>query len=175
MPKLPKSARPEGDGQPPDAPEEKPQPRTSGKRRSGRRNGRGGAGNGGVAVAERDFDRRRVDDAGRKAADGKAKTSKGGSATKTGDSVEQPALKPSELELNDFERDLLRDLMAVIEEHDGESAEPIDRERVERSFVFACERHADQRRQSGEDFIVHPVGVAKICAGMRLDSATLCA
>ena len=46
---------------------------------------------------------------------------------------------------------------------------------IERAFVFACERHADQRRQSGEDFIIHPVGVAKICAGMRLDTATLCA
>ena len=65
--------------------------------------------------------------------------------------------------------------MAVIEEHVGESVEPIDRTKVERSFVFACERHADQRRQSGEDFIVHPVGVAKICAGMRLDTSTLCA
>ena len=41
--------------------------------------------------------------------------------------------------------------------------------------MFACEHHADQRRVSGEDFIVHPVGVAKICAGMRLDTATLCA
>jgi GTP diphosphokinase / guanosine-3',5'-bis(diphosphate) 3'-diphosphatase len=35
--------------------------------------------------------------------------------------------------------------------------------------------HADQRRKSGEDFIAHPVGVAKICAGMRLDTETLCA
>jgi guanosine-3',5'-bis(diphosphate) 3'-pyrophosphohydrolase len=35
--------------------------------------------------------------------------------------------------------------------------------------------HADQRRRSGEDFITHPVGVAKICAGMRLDTETLCA
>ena len=43
------------------------------------------------------------------------------------------------------------------------------------AFVFACERHADQRRPVGEDFIIHPVGVAKICAGMRLDTATLCA
>jgi GTP diphosphokinase / guanosine-3',5'-bis(diphosphate) 3'-diphosphatase len=43
------------------------------------------------------------------------------------------------------------------------------------AFVFACEHHADQRRQSGEDFITHPVGVAKICAGMRLDTETLCA
>ena len=51
----------------------------------------------------------------------------------------------------------------------------IDRDEVERAFVFACEHHADQRRKSGEDFITHPVGVAKICAGMRLDTETLCA
>ena len=43
------------------------------------------------------------------------------------------------------------------------------------AFLFACEHHADQRRQSGEDFITHPVGVARICAGMRLDTETLCA
>jgi guanosine-3',5'-bis(diphosphate) 3'-pyrophosphohydrolase len=51
----------------------------------------------------------------------------------------------------------------------------IDRDAVEKAFVFACEHHADQRRKSGEDFIVHPVGVAKICAGMRLDTETLVA
>ena len=51
----------------------------------------------------------------------------------------------------------------------------IDRERVQDAFVFACEHHAAQRRKSGEDFIVHPVGVARICAGMRLDTETLCA
>ena len=51
----------------------------------------------------------------------------------------------------------------------------IDRGRVEDAFVFACEHHAAQRRKSGEDFIVHPVGVARICAGMRLDTETLCA
>jgi GTP pyrophosphokinase len=51
-----------------------------------------------------------------------------------------------------------------------------DRPRPRRAaFVFACEHHADQRRKSGEDFIVHPVGVAKICAGMRLDTETLVA
>jgi guanosine-3',5'-bis(diphosphate) 3'-pyrophosphohydrolase len=46
---------------------------------------------------------------------------------------------------------------------------------VEQAFAFACERHADQRRRSGEDFITHPVEVAKICAGLRLDTETLCA
>src|SRR5437870_4073628 len=79
------------------------------------------------------------------------------------------------VELNEFERGLLGDLFAVIEEHDDPARGHIDRDQVERAFVFACERHADQRRKSGEDFIVHPVGVAKICAGMRLDTATLCA
>src|SRR5205823_13577491 len=70
---------------------------------------------------------------------------------------------------------LLGDLFAVIEEHDDPRHARIDREAVEAAFVFACERHADQRRKSGEDFITHPVGVAKICAGMRLDTETLCA
>src|SRR5439155_13276942 len=66
----------------------------------------------------------------------------------------------------------LSDLFAVIEEH---GVEQIDRGKIERAFLFACEHHADQRRKSGEDFIVHPANVAKICAGMRLDTATLCA
>jgi GTP pyrophosphokinase len=77
--------------------------------------------------------------------------------------------------LTEAERSLLGDLFAIIEEHADDAAVPIDRERVVAAFVFACEHHADQRRKSGEEFIVHPVGVAKICAGMRLDTETLCA
>src|SRR5438874_2586022 len=78
-------------------------------------------------------------------------------------------------DVTDFERGLLGDLLAVIEEHSADAALEIDRDAVERAFVFACEHHADQLRRSGEDFIIHPVGVAKICAGMRLDTETLCA
>jgi GTP pyrophosphokinase len=51
----------------------------------------------------------------------------------------------------------------------------IDRAAIERAFEFACDRHADQMRRSGDEFITHPVGVAQICAGMRLDTETLCA
>ncbi len=51
----------------------------------------------------------------------------------------------------------------------------IDRDAIERAFDFACERHADQVRYSGDEFITHPVGVAQVCAGMRLDTETLCA
>jgi GTP diphosphokinase / guanosine-3',5'-bis(diphosphate) 3'-diphosphatase len=79
-------------------------------------------------------------------------------------------------DLTDEERKLLGDLFAVIGEHsDNGDAGGVDRDEIERAFAFACERHADQRRKSGEDFITHPVEVAKICAGMRLDTETLCA
>ncbi|MDQ3631372.1 MAG: bifunctional (p)ppGpp synthetase/guanosine-3',5'-bis(diphosphate) 3'-pyrophosphohydrolase [Actinomycetota bacterium] len=82
---------------------------------------------------------------------------------------------PPALELNSRERRLLADLYAIVEEHAHDAAVAVDRDRVEAAFVFACEHHADQRRKSGENFIVHPVGVAKICAGMRLDTETLVA
>ncbi|MCW2981583.1 MAG: (p)ppGpp synthetase SpoT/RelA [Solirubrobacterales bacterium] len=51
----------------------------------------------------------------------------------------------------------------------------IDRAEVARAFEFACAHHGDQKRYSGDEFITHPVGVAQICAGMRLDTDTLCA
>jgi len=87
----------------------------------------------------------------------------------------------------------LGDLFAVVEEFDstpepngavgngaGEGAiavstATIDRAAVARAFDFACDHHADQLRRSGDEFITHPVGVAQICAGMRLDTETLCA
>ncbi len=78
-------------------------------------------------------------------------------------------------DLTERERELLGDLLAVIGEHDSGQRRAVDHEEVERAFVFACERHADQRRRSGEEFINHPVEVAKICAGLRLDTETLCA
>ncbi len=77
--------------------------------------------------------------------------------------------------LSASERRLLSDLFAIVSEHAADSAVDIDRARVQDAFVFACEHHAAQRRKSGEEFIVHPVGVARICASMRLDTETLCA
>ncbi len=79
------------------------------------------------------------------------------------------------LALDAPERRLLNDLFAIVSEHAPDSHDAIDRARVEEAFVFACTHHAAQRRKSGEDFIVHPVGVARICASMHLDTETLCA
>jgi GTP diphosphokinase / guanosine-3',5'-bis(diphosphate) 3'-diphosphatase len=38
---------------------------------------------------------------------------------------------------------------------------------VSDAFAFACERHAGQLRKSGEEFIYHPWGVAKVCARLQ--------
>ena len=82
---------------------------------------------------------------------------------------------PVPVDLSVSERRLLSDLFAIVSEHAADSVIDIDRARVQDAFVFACEHHAAQRRKSGEDFIVHPVGVARICASMRLDTEALCA
>ncbi len=93
--------------------------------------------------------------------------------------AERPAVEPKDIgataDLTETERRLLADVFAIVEEHAGDAAVRIRREPVHDAFVFACEHHADQRRKSGEEFIVHPVGVAKICAGMRLDTETIVA
>ena len=118
----------------------------------------------------------------------RARRGREGSATESRQPVDvlehrEEHADPERNDLTPAERRLLGDLFAVIEEHapvslaedEVPTSPTIDRGDVERAFVYACEHHADQRRKSGEDFIVHPVGVAKICAGMRLDTETLCA
>jgi GTP diphosphokinase / guanosine-3',5'-bis(diphosphate) 3'-diphosphatase len=94
---------------------------------------------------------------------------------RAGADLPSPDREQAHLDLSEPERRLLDDLFAIVSEHAADSAVEIDRGRVQDAFVFACEHHAAQRRKSGEDFIVHPVGVARICAGMRLDTETLCA
>ncbi|MGH2859909.1 MAG: RelA/SpoT family protein [Solirubrobacteraceae bacterium] len=94
--------------------------------------------------------------------------------TQEPDASDQPQ-QSSLAALSEFQQGLLGDLFAVVEEHADEAAVAVDRERVRDAFLYACQHHADQFRRSGEEFIVHPVSVAKICAGMRLDTETLCA
>src|SRR4051794_25003725 len=46
---------------------------------------------------------------------------------------------------------------------------------VRRCYEFAAERHAGQLRRSGEPYVVHPVGVARIITDLRLDVPSVCA
>ncbi len=51
----------------------------------------------------------------------------------------------------------------------------VDRDLLTGAFRFAAQAHTGQQRRSGEDFIHHPFGVAKICAGLRQDDQTITA
>ena len=48
-------------------------------------------------------------------------------------------------------------------------------ERIYEAFKVSFDAHGDQKRQSGEPYITHPVAVAGILADMRLDHETLMA
>jgi GTP pyrophosphokinase len=46
---------------------------------------------------------------------------------------------------------------------------------IRKSYEFAAERHTGQFRRSGDPFLVHPVGVARIIAELTLDVPSICA
>ncbi len=48
-------------------------------------------------------------------------------------------------------------------------------ELIGRAFRFAAEAHAGQRRESGEEFFLHPYQVAMILAGLGMDAKTIAA
>jgi guanosine-3',5'-bis(diphosphate) 3'-pyrophosphohydrolase len=46
---------------------------------------------------------------------------------------------------------------------------------VREAYNFAAEKHAAQKRASGEPYIIHPLGVATILAQLKMDDVTLAA
>src|SRR5438477_209502 len=67
--------------------------------------------------------------------------------------------------------DLVDELIAEVENYKPDA----DRELLTRAFEYAARAHEGQRRRSGQEFIHHPWGAAKILAGLRMDEATLAA
>src|ERR671925_1869212 len=68
-------------------------------------------------------------------------------------------------------RELFEELVADVAAYNP----GVDRELLERAFAYGCEAHAGQQRRSGEDFIRHPLGVARVLAGLGADDPTLAA
>ncbi len=48
-----------------------------------------------------------------------------------------------------------------------------DVDAIRRAYAFAEERHRGQQRHSGDLYITHPLGVARIAAGLGLDAETI--
>jgi GTP diphosphokinase / guanosine-3',5'-bis(diphosphate) 3'-diphosphatase len=75
------------------------------------------------------------------------------------------------IEASEKHQDLVDELIAEVEGYLPE----LDRELITHAFRFAERAHQGQQRRSGEDFIHHPFGVAKIAAELRLDEQTIAA
>ncbi len=65
----------------------------------------------------------------------------------------------------------LEDLFQAIAQYNPN----FDRELITRAFAYSRDQHKGLLRKSGEDFIYHPLGVARICADLKLDSVTITA
>lgn len=50
-----------------------------------------------------------------------------------------------------------------------------DADLIRRAYAYAERAHREQVRQSGEPYITHPVGCARICAGLGLDDTAIAA
>lgn len=51
----------------------------------------------------------------------------------------------------------------------------VDTKQIMKAYNYAVQHHGDQKRRSGEPYIIHPINVAYILATVGLDEATICA
>jgi GTP pyrophosphokinase len=75
------------------------------------------------------------------------------------------------LEAHEAHQNLVEELIAEVAEYNP----AVDRELLTRAFRFAAKAHAGQYRRSGQDFVLHPLGAARICAELHLDEQTIAA
>src|SRR5436190_2506755 len=75
------------------------------------------------------------------------------------------------LEAGERHQELIEELISDVAAY----SEDVDKDLLRRAFRFAANAHEGQHRRSGEDFIHHPWGAAKILAELRLDEPTIAA
>src|SRR5438067_1353757 len=73
------------------------------------------------------------------------------------------------LETSEQHQELIDELIADVSAYNPD----VDRELISRAFRFAADAHEGQQRRSGEEFVLHPWGAAKICPQLRLDDETI--
>jgi guanosine-3',5'-bis(diphosphate) 3'-pyrophosphohydrolase len=75
------------------------------------------------------------------------------------------------VEAQERHQELIDELLGDVAAYNPE----VDRDLITRAFRFAARAHEGQQRRSGEEFVLHPWGAAKICAQLRLDDETIAA
>ena len=56
-----------------------------------------------------------------------------------------------------------------------EKGKKVDTKLIMKAYNYAYEHHGDQKRHSGEPYIIHPLNVAYILADVGMDDSTICA
>ena len=85
------------------------------------------------------------------------------------DATHREAVTPT----HDFEKP--EDLYAALVKRIKEYHPSADTTMVEKAYKIASEAHKDQKRKSGEPYIIHPLCVAIILADLELDKETIIA
>ena len=71
----------------------------------------------------------------------------------------------------EIEEKNLKDIIQELKKHNRKS----DSKLITKAYNYAKSHHGDQKRMSGEDYIIHPVQVAYTLSTLGLDDATICA
>ena len=66
----------------------------------------------------------------------------------------------------------IQEVIAKRKEH---SKRHVDTKLIMKAYNYAVNLHGDQKRKSGEPYIIHPLDVAYILADIGLDDRTICA
>src|SRR4029453_1872874 len=75
------------------------------------------------------------------------------------------------LEVSERHQELVDELIETVEAYKSD----LDRDLLARAFSFAAKAHEGQQRRSGEEFINHPFGGARILAELRREEPTIAA
>ena len=65
----------------------------------------------------------------------------------------------------------IKDVITELKKHNRKS----DSKLIMKAYNYAVSHHGDQKRKSGEPYIIHPLNVAYILSTLGLDDATICA
>ena len=73
--------------------------------------------------------------------------------------------------MSEVKNQTIKDVIQEVKKHNKKS----DSKFIKKAYDYAVIHHGDQKRKSGEPYIVHPVQVAYILATLGLDDSTICA
>lgn len=73
--------------------------------------------------------------------------------------------------MQEYDPITLNDLITTIRKN----RKLVDIKIITKAYNYALTCHGEQKRKSGEPYIIHPLSVANILAGLGMDTATICA